>query len=116
MILKQLMSEYAYKLALGLLFIQLPILTAPWIKPFVIFFADKYLKPVFAGMGKVMDFKIIDWEAAKDDKEFQVVVDKIKKLEESNTPIEEIPPDELQKLRDEFHSKLDKLVKQPGSF
>ncbi len=116
MTLKKLMSEYAYQLALGLLFIQVPFLNAPWIKPFITFFANKWLKPVFASMGKVMDFKIIDYEVAMQDKDFKEVVEKIKKIEESNRPIEEIPPDEIQKLRNEFHKNLNKLVKHHKSY
>jgi hypothetical protein len=116
MLFKKLMSEYAYRLFLGLLFIKVPFLAAPWLRPFVTFFADRYLMPVFAIMGTYIDFRIIDYQAALADAEYKEIVLEIKKIDDEQRAIEDYDPKEIQAIRDRFHSKLKNLIRQPSSY
>lgn len=113
MIVKKIMSDYVYQIVMGLLFIQVPILASPLIKPFVMFFANRWLKPAFGDAGRFIDFKIIDAMVEKQDKNFKEAVSELKKIEESN---KEVSPEEEKLLRDKFHASLDNLVKHPKSY
>jgi hypothetical protein len=110
------MSEYAYRVFVGILFIKIPVLNLPWVRPFAQFAFDLWLKPAFAVLGTVIDFKIIDYEVAIQDEEYKEIVLEIKAIEESDKPIEEYDPKEIQQIRDRFHEKLDKLIKHPSSY
>lgn len=110
------MAEYTYRLFLGLVFIKIPFLAAPWLRPIVTFLADKYLQPIFAVLGTFIDFKIIDYQVALQDAEFKEVVLTIKKIDDEQKAIEEYDPREIEDIRNKFHSKLNALIKHPASY
>lgn len=110
------MGEYAYRLFVGILFIKVPVLNIPWVRPFAQFALDRWLKPAFMALGTVIDFKIIDYEEAMKDQEYKEIVLEIKAIEDSNKPLEEYDPKEIKQIRDRFHEKLDKLIKHPSSY
>lgn len=116
MFYKNLMSEYVYRLVMGYAIAASPFLQNPIVQALFNWLAETWLLPGFLEAGKYLDFINIDKDAAKDNKDYQDGLKPIHDIDSGVRPIEEIPDEEIKRIRDEFHKNLDKLIKMPKDF
>ena len=114
--MKNLMSEYIYRLVLGAAIAASPLLQNPLIQSIFTWFMEQYVLPGFIAVGRYYDFVRIDEEAARDNKEFQDSLSEVRDIENTNKPLEEISNEEIKRIRDKVHGALDKLIKMPKDF